>query len=108
MDALDRLQRGGAALTGIALRYAERADQTQRRLGAFGSGLADTLQLMSGSLSAGLSLGQSIDTIVREGNEPSLAVCRRLGMESLGLTDRWYGVELHAFRLKSISRGRES
>ena len=31
---------------------------------------ADTLQLMSGSLSAGLSLAQSIDTIVREGTEP--------------------------------------
>ena len=32
--------------------------------------LPDTLQLMSGSLSAGLSLTQSVDTIVREGAEP--------------------------------------
>ena len=41
-----------------------------RRLKAFNDQLADTLQLMSGSLSAGLSLAQSIDTIVREGTEP--------------------------------------
>ena len=33
----------------------------------------DTLQLMSGSLAAGLSLAQSIDTIVREGTEPVAA-----------------------------------
>ncbi len=58
-----------------------------RRLGAFGSGLADTLQLMSGSLSAGLSLAQSIDTIVREGNEPIASEFRRVVVESrLGVT----------------------
>jgi tight adherence protein B len=58
-----------------------------RRLGAFGTGLADTLQLMSGSLSAGLSLGQSIDTIVREGNEPIAGEFRRVVVESrLGVT----------------------
>lgn len=37
--------------------------------------------------------------VVRPGNEPSLAVCRRLGMQPLGLTTRWYAVELQAFRL---------
>ncbi|MFD9125671.1 GNAT family N-acetyltransferase [Kitasatospora sp. NPDC059571] len=37
--------------------------------------------------------------VVRPGNEPSLALCRRLGMEPLGRTDRWYGTELEAFRL---------
>jgi RimJ/RimL family protein N-acetyltransferase len=37
--------------------------------------------------------------VVRPGNEPSLAVCRRLGMEPLGRTTRWYDVELEAFRL---------
>jgi tight adherence protein B len=58
-----------------------------RRLGAFGTALADTLQLMSGSLSAGLSLGQSIDTIVREGNEPIASEFRRVVVESrLGVT----------------------
>ena len=42
---------------------------------------------MSGSLSAGLSLGQSIDTIVREGNEPIASEFRRVVVESrLGVT----------------------
>ncbi|MCW2846826.1 MAG: hypothetical protein JWR90_800 [Marmoricola sp.] len=57
------------------------------RFKAFGMGLADTLQLMSGSLSAGLSLGQSIDTIVREGAEPIASEFRRVVIESrLGVT----------------------
>ncbi len=37
--------------------------------------------------------------VVRPGNEPSLAVCRRLGMQPLGRMTRWYDVELEAFRL---------
>ena len=37
--------------------------------------------------------------VVRPGNEPSLAVCRRLGMEPLGRMRRWYDVDLEAFRL---------
>ncbi|WP_231486880.1 GNAT family N-acetyltransferase [Candidatus Blastococcus massiliensis] len=37
--------------------------------------------------------------VVRPANEPSLAVCRRLGMAPLGRMTRWYGVELEAFRL---------
>ncbi|MGY1717069.1 GNAT family N-acetyltransferase [Geodermatophilus sp. SYSU D01106] len=37
--------------------------------------------------------------VVRPGNEPSLAVCRRLGMAPLGRMRRWYDVELEAFRL---------
>lgn len=37
--------------------------------------------------------------VVRPGNEPSLAVCRRLRMTPLGRMTRWYGVELEAFRL---------
>jgi tight adherence protein B len=53
-----------------------------KRLKAFGAGLADTLQLMSGSLSAGLSLAQSMDTIVREGAEPITAEFKRAIVES--------------------------
>jgi len=37
--------------------------------------------------------------VVRPGNEPSLAVCRRLGMQPLGRMRRWYDVDLEAFRL---------
>lgn len=36
--------------------------------------------------------------VVRPGNEPSLAVCRRLGMTPLGRMTRWYEVELEVFR----------
>jgi tight adherence protein B len=54
----------------------------QKRLNAFSTGLADTLQLMSGSLSAGLSLAQSIDTIVREGQEPISGEFRRVVIET--------------------------
>jgi tight adherence protein B len=58
-----------------------------KRLKAFGTALPDTLQLMSGSLSAGLSLGQSIDTIVKEGAEPISSEFRRVVIESrLGVT----------------------
>ncbi len=39
--------------------------------------------------------------VVRPGNEPSLAVCRRLGMAPLGRTRRWYDTELEAFRLSA-------
>jgi RimJ/RimL family protein N-acetyltransferase len=37
--------------------------------------------------------------VVRPGNDASMAVCRRLGMESIGRTSRWYGVEAEAFRI---------
>lgn len=53
-----------------------------RRIKAFKYGLADTLQLMAGSLSAGLSLAQSVDTVVREGNEPISGEFRRALVEA--------------------------
>jgi tight adherence protein B len=54
----------------------------KRRLKAFSSGLADTLQLIAGSLSAGLSLAQSLDTVVREGTEPIAGEFKRVLVES--------------------------
>ena len=39
--------------------------------------------------------------VVRPGNERSMAVCRRLGMQPLGRTTRWYSRELESFRLES-------
>jgi RimJ/RimL family protein N-acetyltransferase len=37
--------------------------------------------------------------VVRPGNTASVAVCRRLGMEHLGMLRRWYDVELETHRL---------
>lgn len=56
--------------------------KSDRRIKAFNSGLADTLQLMSGSLSAGLSLQQSLDTVVREGVDPIAGEFRRAIVEA--------------------------
>jgi tight adherence protein B len=53
-----------------------------RRARTFNALLPDTLQLMSGSLSAGMSLAQSVDTIVREANEPMASEFRRVLVEA--------------------------
>jgi len=53
-----------------------------RRLKAFAAQLAPTLQLMAGSLQAGLSLPQTIDTVVREGTEPIASEFRRALVET--------------------------
>jgi tight adherence protein B len=59
----------------------------KRRKKKFERGLPDTLQLMSGSLAAGLSLAQSVDTIVREGPEPIASEFRKVLVETrLGLS----------------------
>jgi tight adherence protein B len=59
----------------------------RRRKKKFEAGLPDTLQLMSGSLAAGLSLAQSVDTIVREGPEPIASEFRKVLVETrLGLS----------------------
>jgi tight adherence protein B len=66
-----------------------------RRRKAFNQQLPDTLQLMSGSLAAGLSLAQSVDTIVREGSEPIASEFRRVLVETrlgVSLEDALEGV----------------
>lgn len=66
-----------------------------RRRKAFERGLPDTLQLMSGSLAAGLSLAQSVDTIVREGSEPITSEFRQVLVETrlgVSLEDSLEGV----------------
>ena len=52
-----------------------------RRLKAFSAQLASVLQLMAGSLQAGLSLSQAIDTVVREGGDPVAGEFRRALVE---------------------------
>jgi tight adherence protein B len=54
----------------------------KKRVKAFNEGLADTLQLISGSLSAGMSLAQSLDSVVNEGNEPIAGEFRRVLVET--------------------------
>ena len=55
---------------GVLVPWVYLGRKQSRRLKAFNSQLAATLQLMAGSLQAGLSLPQGMDTIVREGAEP--------------------------------------
>jgi RimJ/RimL family protein N-acetyltransferase len=44
-----------------------------------------------------------IYAVVRPENEPSMQVCRRLGMTHLGQTGRWYDTVLEQFRLDAPS-----
>ena len=67
---------------GVVVPWIYLGTKKTRRLKAFDSHLAETLQLISGSLSAGLSLAQSIDTVVREGTEPIAGEFRRALIEA--------------------------
>ena len=67
---------GGAVLPVVYLRH-----RHATRLAAFGAQLAETLGLMAGGLSAGLSLPQAVDTVVREGHEPMAGELRRTLVE---------------------------
>jgi tight adherence protein B len=73
----------GAALPAAFLRH-----RHARRMRAFGAQLPETLGLMAGGLSAGLSLPQSIDTVVSEGHEPMAGELRR------ALVEQRLGVEV--------------
>lgn len=67
---------------GVILPWTYLGIRRSRRRKAFEAGLADTLQLMAGSLQAGLSLTQSVDTIVKEGAEPIAGEFRRVLVEN--------------------------
>jgi tight adherence protein B len=69
--------------------------QAVRRKKSFDSALPEVLQLMAGALSAGLSLPQAVDTIVREGPEPIAEEFKRVLVESrigVGIEDAFEGV----------------
>ncbi|AUG76623.1 N-acetyltransferase [Kitasatospora sp. MMS16-BH015] len=54
-----------------------------------------------GALAKGFGEGLTvIHAVTYPDNGPSQAVCARLGMQPLGLTDRWYGRPLTAYRLE--------
>lgn len=69
-------------LLGLVVPWLYLGRRRKKRINAFNSGLADTLQLISGSLSAGMSLAQSIDSVVAEGNEPIAGEFKRVLIEA--------------------------
>lgn len=90
----------GAVVPPIYLRI-----QSTRRLNAFQKGLPDVLQLISGALSAGLSLAQAVDTVVREGPEPIASEFKRVLVENrigVPLEDAFDGVA-ERFRSKDFA-----
>ncbi|NYI46886.1 tight adherence protein B [Nocardioides aromaticivorans] len=80
----------GAALPPFYLRL-----KAARRRRAFDDALPEVLQLISGALSAGLSLAQAVDTVVREGPEPIASEFKRVLVEArigMPLEDAFDGV----------------
>lgn len=67
---------------GLLLPYAYLAIKDERRKSRFAAQLPDTLQLLSGSLAAGYSLPQAIDTVVRETDGPMAAELNRAIVEA--------------------------
>ncbi|GAA1523915.1 type II secretion system F family protein [Nocardioides humi] len=66
-----------------------------RRRRAFDAALPEVLQLLSGALSAGLSLAQAVDTVVREGPEPIASEFKRVLVEArigVSIEDAFEGV----------------
>ncbi|MDQ6524180.1 type II secretion system F family protein [Nocardioides sp. LHD-245] len=66
-----------------------------RRRRAFDAALPEVLQLLSGALSAGLSLAQAVDTVVREGPEPIASEFKRVLVEArigVAIEDAFEGV----------------
>jgi tight adherence protein B len=71
-----------ALVLGLVAPWMYLGSRRNRRLKAFNSQLPQTLQLMGGSLQAGLSLAQGMDTILREGTDPIAGEFRRALVET--------------------------
>jgi tight adherence protein B len=67
---------------GLLVPYAYLAIKDERRKARFAAQLPDTLQLLAGSLAAGYSLPQAIDTVVRESDGPMAAELNRAIVEA--------------------------
>jgi RimJ/RimL family protein N-acetyltransferase len=66
---------------------------------SWGQGLAT--EAARGAVEHGFAAGlDEVVAVVYADNIPSLGVCRRLGMEHTGRTQKWYGVELESFRIR--------
>ncbi|MBM0127819.1 type II secretion system F family protein [Pimelobacter simplex] len=89
----------GFVLPPFYLRY-----MAGRRRRAFDAALPEVLQLLSGALSAGLSLAQAVDTVVREGPEPIASEFKRVLVEArigISIEDAFEGVA-HRFGSKDF------
>jgi tight adherence protein B len=82
-------------LIGFVLPHVYLRFMAGRRRKAFNAALPEMLQLMSGSLSAGMSLAQAVDTITREGQDPIASEFKRVLVENrigVPLEDAFEGV----------------
>jgi tight adherence protein B len=92
-------------LLGLGLPWGYLLFKESRRTSAFLAQLPDTLQLIAGSLSAGYSMAQAMDTVVRENQQPMAGELNRALVEArLGvpLEDAMEGI---AERMKSKDFG---
>ena len=71
-----------AVVVGILGPFGYLAVKEAMRVRKFLAQLADTLQLLSGSLSAGYSLPQAVDAVVRQGNAPMADELRKALVEA--------------------------
>ncbi|WP_300676361.1 type II secretion system F family protein [Nocardioides sp.] len=69
-------------LIGVIAPWVYLGNRATRRRRSFHRALPDTLQLISASLSAGLSLQQSLDTVVNDGADPIAGEFRRILVET--------------------------
>jgi len=69
-------------VAGVVVPFLFLTYKANKRRSTFNGQLADTLQLMAGSLSAGYSLPQAVDTVVREGSNPIATEFNRALVES--------------------------
>jgi tight adherence protein B len=89
-------------LLGAVLPWFYLSFKASRRIKAFNSGLAETLQILAGGLQAGLSLSQAVDTIVKEGSEPIASEFRRAIIEQRLGVEIEDSLETVAERMESI------
>lgn len=68
-------------LVGLLLPWLHLKRRLTRRIADFHEQMAESLTLIAGGLSAGLSMPQAIDTVVREGQEPIAGELRRALVE---------------------------
>jgi RimJ/RimL family protein N-acetyltransferase len=105
--------RGGGPVAGSVLLRplpdADRAPTGDTEVGwhfhpdSWGKGYAT--EAARGALTRAFDAGiAEVYAVIVPGNGPSAAVTRRLGMEPLGSTDRWYGMDLDAYVLRSPRR----